>query len=225
MDLHRHSVFTGHPCHFGQHLRAEEFGLAGRKFAPERAVKQPLAFARRQIGGLRRGMAVIGGRGAMGAEESTAIGKRLQITAPRGGVFFGQVAQGGDVRCEILAIGIDNIVRTERRDDPPAPIGLYLLVMLEGIDGAFGRCQNLDVEALEQGTRTKSRRRQGVVDGVVIEVGRGRFQPHIEFEDRCEDVIEPEARWRAAKQPIVLGEQSPARAAIFLSATAGRGQA
>ena len=60
---------------------------------------------------------------------------------------------------------------------------------------------------------------------VVIEVGRGGFQPHLEFEYSREDMIEPCPRRRAAEQPIILRKKPPAGAAIRLCRAADGRQA
>ena len=106
-------------------------------------------------------------------------------------------------------VGIDDAVGTEGRDDPPAPFGLDLVVMDEAVVGALGGGQDLDIEALEQSARTEFRLGQRLADGVVIEIGRGCLQPHLQPEDRREDMIEPGARGRPAEKIVILGEQFP----------------
>src|SRR3546814_1542298 len=86
-------------------------------------------------------------------------------------------------------------------------------MMLERIERAFGRCDHLDPEAVEKRARTEGVGRQRVGDAVVIEVRRLGRELHVESERLGEHPVHPHPRRGAAKEMIILREESPAFAA------------
>ncbi len=81
--------------------------------------------------------------------------------------------------------------------------------MLEAVERALGRGENLDAEAMEQGARAKGVGSQRLGDGVVIEVSRLAFEPDGDTEDLGENPIEPQPARRAAEQLVILGQDAP----------------
>ncbi len=116
MDLHDHAVFAGHQRHLGQHLGPEHLGVSGFRTAPEQAIQQGLPLGSGEVRGSRCGVAVIRRRGPHGAEGGAALGQGGEIAPEAAHILAGQRAQGGEVGAEVVAIGIDHVVRAEGGD-------------------------------------------------------------------------------------------------------------
>ena len=101
MDLHHHAVRRAHPRHFGQHLRAEQRRIARAGLAGAHPFEQGPAFVGRQIGGLGRRHAMIGGNRAGCAEIGAALPVGIEIAIPASGIAAGHLGQRVEIGLEM----------------------------------------------------------------------------------------------------------------------------
>ena len=104
------------------------------------------------------------------------------------------------------------------------PVGVQLAVMGQRVGGGVGRAEQLDAEALEQGTRGKLRARQLCLQVVVDGLGTAAVQPFLHAKEVDQLIRQPEAGRRGAEEVKVLGEALPDAAVVGLDwrANAGR---
>ena len=210
VNLHDHAILNRHARHLGQHLRAEQFRIRRRPEPADDAREQGLRFGCRQIGSPRCWMTVVGRRGSCAAKVGATPAVSGQIATPAVHILSGQFAKPCQHARELFVLDVDHPVRAVGGDHATGPAGTTdATVRLQIIVGAFGRRQKVDIEAVEQSTWPKCRRGELFGNRIIIEVGRGAFQNDVQPENRCENMIEPKARGRAAKQVIVRGEGAP----------------
>ncbi len=217
MDLHHHPVLEAHRRHLGQHLGAEQLGVAPASSVPPTMRPNSASASARGRSAVARGrMAVIGGGRAGGAEVGAALAVRGEIAGPAQHVLAGQLARSGRAPREVLMLGIDHRVGAVGGDDPALPArGADRGVVAEIVVRALGGREQLDVEAVEQGARAEGVASPELrVDPVVIEVGGRRLERDVDAEHLGEDMVEPEPRRRAAEQVIMRREQPPGLARI-----------
>src|ERR1700693_212946 len=88
--------------------------------------------------------------------------------------------------------------------------------MLERVACGVGRCQHLDFEPLEEGTRTELRRLELLGDRVVHERRGGGIQLALNAEYLVQHVVEPRTRGRSAKELPMIDKCLPDPARIRL---------
>ncbi|MNT10780.1 hypothetical protein D3C72_1456280 [compost metagenome] len=154
VKLHHQTVLNRHGGHFGQHLSAEQFGVGGAGRCGRDAAEQRLCIGLRQIGGEGGRMAMVGRGGAHLDEKGAAIAKRLQISVPRQRVAPGLFGQHLQVIAEAFVVRVQHRVGAIGGQHPALPArGLDRHVMLQRVERALGRGQDLYVIAVEQGSR------------------------------------------------------------------------
>ena len=154
-----------------------------------------------------------------------AVLVRAQIAGEARDILARHLAEAAEIVGEARRLRVDHRIGAIGGDDAALPAAIPdRLVMVERIERAFGGGDELDLETLEERARAEGVGLQRGVDRVVIEVGGGRLEPHVEPEHFGEHPVEPHPRRRAAEQVIVLGEDPPDRAAVLLgrAAVAGR---
>ena len=211
MDLHHEPVVEAHARHLGQHLRAEEFGILRRHALVEHAPEQFLGFARREVGGARAGMAVVGRRRAHAPEEVPAASVSREIAVPRLGVLARERGQFADAVAEAGELGVhDRVgpVRGEHTALPAAP--QQRVVVRQLVERRLGRRQHLDVEALEEGPGPELGPLQAGADVFVVVVRGLHRQAVLEAEDIGEHLVEPHRGRRTAEQ-VDSGGRTDAR--------------
>src|SRR5207302_10064613 len=99
----------------------------------------------------------------------------LEIAVPGMGIEARDVAELVEVCRKAIELRVDHRIGPIGRDDAAFPArGLDRLVMVERIERALGRGDDLDLELLEQRTRAEFGLRQTLGDAVEIVVrGRG----------------------------------------------------
>src|SRR3546814_530787 len=137
-------------------------------------------------------------------------------------VLARKVGEALEIIAKTLILRIDHRVGTIGGDHPTAPFAAGIGgadggMMLERIERAFGRCDHLDPEAVEKRARTEGVGRQRVGDAVVIEVRRLGRELHVESERLGEHPVHPHPRRGAAKEMIILREESPAFARVGIA--------
>ncbi len=153
---------------------------------------------------------MVGGGGAVGAEERPPVAMGVEVAGPGGRIASCQLAEPHEVLTKSLKLRIDHRIRPIGRDDAAAPTRLPdRLVMSEPVEGALGGGDGLDAEALEQGPRAKVRRPQSGVDPIVIRVRVDGREALLEPEQGREGVIEPGAGRGPAEQMIMGREEAP----------------
>ena len=157
MDLHHEPVLEAHARHLGQHLRAEQLGVGRRSRRRATRSKSAAASAREQVGGLRRRVAVVGGRRADRLEEGAPLARARRDSPPRSRCprRSSRRASAGSRRNRRL--GIDDGVGAEGRDAPGRSSRSR-----GSCDGARASraaisvvASDLDVEALKQRARAE----------------------------------------------------------------------
>src|SRR4051794_28383814 len=104
-------------------------------------------------------MTVVGGRGSGRAEIGAAFAVSAQVPVPAVHVFAAELTEALDRLAEVLMFRINDRVRTIGGDDPALPPGLTNRSMvLQRVVSAFGRREQVDVEAVEQCARAEFRR-------------------------------------------------------------------
>ena len=73
VNLHDEAVFEAHLRHFSEHLGAEELLLLGVGFAGKNLAEEFRGIGRGKVGGLRGGVAVIGGCAAQLLKRARAL--------------------------------------------------------------------------------------------------------------------------------------------------------
>jgi hypothetical protein len=84
----------------------------------------------------------------------------------------------------------------------------------EIVERTLRRCQDLDIEALEEPARPELGIRQLFADTVEVKIRRLRPERHGHGKQRLERMVEPEPGRCGAKQVIMLGETPPYLAAV-----------
>jgi hypothetical protein len=86
-------------------LRTEQFGVRRGKFTLGHTVEQGLGLNRREVGGLRGGVAVVGAGRAMGGEKGAALAVRGQIAGPCQAILAGDFAETFQIIAETFEFG------------------------------------------------------------------------------------------------------------------------
>ncbi len=121
MDLHHQTVIEAHAGHLGEHLRAEELGIALARLAGDDLQEQPLGVGLRQVHGLCRTMAVVGRGRAVLLEEGAPVAVRLEVAAPGVRVAAREMAEFREIVGKAVEFRIDNRVRPVGGDDAALP--------------------------------------------------------------------------------------------------------
>src|SRR2546421_9600814 len=96
-------------------------------------------------------MAMVGGGGAMGAEESAAILDRAQKALPAAAILAGQFPDARHAGGELVMVRVGDLVGSQGGDHPAFPArGGDSLMVLETVNRMFGGGDHLDVETFEQ---------------------------------------------------------------------------
>ena len=215
VELHDQSVIQAHSGHLGQHLRAEQLGIARGRVAVADAIEQRFRIAMRQVGGGGGGVAVVARSGAHLDEEGAALAVGGEIAVPGPAVFAGQLFQPQQVARKPFELGIDHRIGAIGGDDPAVPLAVANGAMvLERIERAFGGGQHLEAIAVEQRPRTEVVARQRLGDDIEIQIAGFRIQPDRQAEHLVEHPVEPHPARRAAKQVVVFGQDTPGGARI-----------
>ena len=221
MDLQHEPVVETHLRHLGQHLAAEQIGILGRDLALEDLGVELFRIGVGEVGGARRGMAMVGRCCAAFLEIAAPLAVGREIAGPGADIFAGQFAELFEILGKALEFRVDDAVGPIGRDDLAAPAGVAdHVVPFEIVERAFGRADRLDVEALEQGAGAQLRFFQLGGDLVVDPVGVLGGQPLVDAEDRRGRVLEPQPRRRAAEEVPVAGEELPDLARVGLDRSA-----
>ena len=216
MNLHHQPVFQAHARHLGQHLRAEEFLLAGIGRAGQHPAKERLSLCRGKVGGLRGGMPVVGRRAAHRAEAQTRLGERVQIARPRCGVLSVLFAQLRYVFGKSRELRIDNRIGPEGGQNSGLPVRLPdYPVIVQRIKRGIGCRQNFNVETLIKSARQKLRCPQLFRNRVEVQVRSGLRQPLLQAKKFLEGKIQPHARRRSAEEIVMAGEDAPHLARVL----------
>ncbi|MNX42751.1 hypothetical protein D3C86_731760 [compost metagenome] len=221
VKLHHQTVLDRHGGHLGQHLAAEQFSVGGARRGGRNPLEQGFGVRLGQIGGEGGRVAVVRRGGAHLDEKGPAITQRLQIALPGHRIATRLLRQNLEVVAEALVVGVQHRVRAIGGQHPPLPArGVYDLVVLQRVERALGRGQDLDVVAVEQGPRLEGLGLQRGVDDVIVVVRRLGRQADVDAEGLGIDPVVPHARRRAPEQMIVLGEAPPDLAWVRLDRAA-----
>ena len=215
MELEHEAVLHAHGRHLDEELAPEPLGIAGLGLPLAHPAEQVLGLTRGEVHRDRRRVAVVRGRRA-GGDEGLAPGpQRGEVARPRRGVLTGQLGQAAEVVLEVRPVGVDDVVGPERGHDPAVPAARRDRgVGVEGVEGAVGRGQELDAEALVEGPGPEGVGRQRLDEVVVGGVGRGRRERLGDAEDLRQRVVEPQLRRRRPEEGVVLGERAPGAAPV-----------
>ena len=153
---------------------------------------------------------VIGGGRAHRFEESAPLFQRLNESGAVMDIDAGGLAKQVDARAPAAAINIDDGIGPERGDDEPAPAGIAnRLMMFQFVGRRVGGRQDLDIEALKQGSRAEFRARQALFNGVVNRRGVGAVDFEVDAEDISQLVAEPDAGRRGAEEMPIVADCAP----------------
>ena len=166
-------------------------------------------------------MTVVGGQAAGSHEGGPPLAQRVEVARVRGGVPAGNLRQRLDVRAPPAAVGMDDGIRTERRDDPFAQsLAGQVGVVPQVAAGRVGGRDQLDREPVEQLLRAELRLGDPGRDLVVDPVGRVGAGYQVDTEDLDELVFQPVPRRRSPVQLPVFAEGPPDGARVGLDGCA-----
>ena len=216
MNLHDQPIIQAHARHLSQHLRAERFFHVCICVACEHELKKIRAFAGGKISGLRRGMTVVRRRAAKFAKACPRRAECFQIAGPGRRIVSGLLAEVCNIFRESRELRIHDGIGPERRQNPPLPIRIANRLMIgQRIQRRIGRREHFQVESFVQRTRQKLRRAQFFRDGVEVQI-RGCFrEPLLHSKQFLKGEVQPQARWRSAKQVVMAGENAPDFPCVF----------
>src|SRR3546814_1540685 len=84
-------------------------------------------------------------------------------------------------------------------------------MMVQILVRALGRCEQFDVEAVEQRARSKGGAGEAFVDAIIMMIGGFPIERDVEAEDVGKDMVQPHPRRGAAEQMEIGREQPPRR--------------
>ena len=172
MNLHDQAVFQAHLRHFGEHLRAEQLLLAGVGIARENLAEELRGFGGGKVGGLRGGMAMVGGGAAKFAEAGARLAQGIQVAVPGRSVFAGLLAELGNEAGKSVIFRINHRIGPKGGKNSRLPArSANGLVIGERVDRRIGGGKHLDIEPLIEGAGQKLRRAQLFGDGVEVVIG------------------------------------------------------
>ena len=121
VELEHETVVEAHRRHLGEHLAPEELGVGGLGRPLPDPGEQGLGVARWEVGGRRRGMAVVGCGGPRGDECLAPSPERSEVARPGRGVLAGEVGEPIEVGVEVRPIRVDDVVGPERGHHATGP--------------------------------------------------------------------------------------------------------
>ena len=225
MKLHGETVFDGHPAISVSIWALEDLLLFGDGSAG--------ADAAVECGGCRRWRdrrsARWDGHGRlrwqpMDLKKARRLRSAPEIALPGADVLAGDARRACRCSGEARVLRIDDGVGTEGRDDAALPSGVANGLMVgERVQRRVGCGEHFDVEPLEERAGAELGRLRACRRSCRSSGRRFPREPLLEAEHSLEGVVEPEARGRAAKEVVVLGEDPPdfAWVGVFAGRRAG----
>ncbi len=164
-------------------MTAEKLRLGSTDWASQHFGVERLDLGGGQVGGEGRGVAMIGGGGAGRTEMGAAVFVRAQIAGEAPNILPRHGAEAAEIIGEARCLRVHHRIGAVGGDDAALPAALPdRLVVVERIERALGGGDELDPETLVERAGAEGIGLQRGVDSVVIEIGGGGLEPHVEPE-------------------------------------------
>ena len=152
MQLHHQAVFERHASELHEHVRPEDLAFRRSHLAAQRALVYSRSIVR--YADPRGRVTMVGGGRAVFDEDFTSLAQRFQVPGKCRRVTAGDLAEAGHPVGPAEPVEVDDVVGTERGDDPAEPaVGGQLLVARKVIQRRLGGGEHLQVEPAEQRPR------------------------------------------------------------------------